>query len=74
MEFLKWAAEILAFAVVCSGFFAWFSANVWSVYSKRFDREVEREVNRRIRDMKVVSNFNVRMVVVDETSGEYEEK
>lgn len=74
MGFLKWAVEILAFAAACSGFFAWISAKVWSKDSRRFDREVEREVNRRLNDTKIVSNFNVRMIVVDETSGKYEEE
>lgn len=72
--FLKWAVEILAFAAACSGFFAWISAKVWSKDSRRFDREVEREVNRRLKDTKIVSNFNVRMVVVDEASDVYEKE
>jgi len=72
--FLRCAIEILVFAAACSGLFAWLSAKVWSKDSRRFDRAVEREVNRRLKDTKVVSNFNVRMVVVDETSGKYEEE
>lgn len=74
MWFFRWAVAILVVAAASAGFFAVLSSIIWSKDSARFYRCVEREVNRRLKDTRVVSNFNVRMVVVDETSGNYEEE
>lgn len=73
MEFTTSISEILLFAVALAGFMAVIDAIILVRMISKYNDKVEREVRRRLRGTKIVSNFNVRMVMVDDTPQKYEE-
>jgi hypothetical protein len=73
MDFLRCVVWILLIALGCAGVIAVITALLWARMMSKNERIIEREVNRRLQNTKIVTRFNVRTVVVDETSGADEE-
>ena len=67
MNILGLIAGIILVAILSAGAVAVVSAVAWMKMVENFDRKVDREVNRRLRNAKVVYHFNVRTEFVDDT-------
>ena len=67
MNILALIAGIMLVAILSAGAVAVVSAVAWMKMVENFDRKVDREVNRRLRNAKVVYHFNVRTEFVDDT-------
>ena len=72
-DIFRFIISIVLVALACSGAAAFASTLVIFKMITSFDKKVEQEVNRRLRHTKFVPKFNVRMNVVDESRGDYEE-
>lgn len=73
MEFLRCVTLVLLVAFGCAGVIAVATTLFWAKMKSKNERIIEQEVNRRLRNTRVVARFNVRPVVVDEMSGVNEE-
>lgn len=71
MNLLSTIACIVLVAILSAGAVAVVSAVAWMRMVENFDRKVDREVNRRLRNTKVVYKFNVRTDFVDDTPEKY---
>lgn len=67
MNILRVIADSVKIVLLSAGAVAIISAFVYEKMVENFENKVEREVNRRLRGTKVVSHFDVRVEVVDET-------
>lgn len=73
MEILKFIGIVLLVAIGCAGIIAIATAIIWVRLMSQYENKVEREVDRRLRGTVIRSRFNVRPVVIDDTSGVDEE-
>lgn len=71
MNLLSTIACIVLVAILSAGAVAVVSAVAWMRMVENFDRKVDREVNRRLRNTNVVYKFNVRTDFVDDTPEKY---
>lgn len=73
MRILMWFIERIALIAAIGGIVLAIAAGIWTGLKSKFDETVDKEVDRRIKNTKIITHFNVNMSFIEDPLIENEE-